>query len=351
MQLNDYYMSLPYDLSGSRTKNRFRIELLWGIIKLLEIYDNDEFIIVFDYVCDIEIHYNDKLEFYQLKSHKGIKQYTAKEITEKGKHKNSILGKLFILRKEGNNDIKLAIVSNGYLKEGTKIIDGLSEFELSNLETKNVKFIQDAIKKELNIDDVDLSNVYFIHTNMDLVDPVCSVKGKLVSSFEKIKGCEPKKPNAFYQMIYDVVNEKACYEVKVDNYDDLIDKKGITKREFNKMLDLYVDKIDKSVEMTQKYISKFEGIKERKSALNELTNLLNDLLSNKEIQYIEREIAQYICQNIDNIPQKFEDCVECLKEKFRGWFSIEYNSMYQHVCIVLILNRYMEGGYDNETNV
>ena len=99
MEISDYYMNLPYDVAGARSKNRFQIELLWGISKMLDIYDEDDFTIVFDYACDIEIHCKDKLEFYQLKSHLGIKKYTIYELTNPGKKKNSILGKLLILKK------------------------------------------------------------------------------------------------------------------------------------------------------------------------------------------------------------------------------------------------------------
>ena len=34
MDKEKYYMNLPKDLSGSVAKNRFRLELLWGISKM-----------------------------------------------------------------------------------------------------------------------------------------------------------------------------------------------------------------------------------------------------------------------------------------------------------------------------
>ena len=81
MNLGETYMSLPNDLSGSASKNRFRLELLWGISKMFDIYDKDDFTIVFDNVCDIEIHFKSELEFYQIKTHKVQKPYTfAKKI-------------------------------------------------------------------------------------------------------------------------------------------------------------------------------------------------------------------------------------------------------------------------------
>ena len=51
MDNNEFYQSLPVDLSGSRSKNRFRLELLWGLGKLIDLMDTaDDFTVVFDYV-------------------------------------------------------------------------------------------------------------------------------------------------------------------------------------------------------------------------------------------------------------------------------------------------------------
>ena len=129
MDLKEQYMSMPYDLSGSRSKNRFRVELLWGIDKMLELMESDKpFTMVFDYVCDIEVHMEDGLEFYQIKTHnKSQSAYTTTSLTKK-ESKNShgsILGKLFVLNaSEGRNNL-IAIVSNSpYKMSGNDIYNG-----------------------------------------------------------------------------------------------------------------------------------------------------------------------------------------------------------------------------------
>ena len=67
--LEDSYLKLPYDLSGSMSKNRFRNEMLWGLEKMFELYKtNQDFFMVFDYVCDIEAHLDGKIEFFQIKT-------------------------------------------------------------------------------------------------------------------------------------------------------------------------------------------------------------------------------------------------------------------------------------------
>ena len=79
----DVYTKIPYDLSGSISKNRFRQELCWGISKMFDLFDKEDFCVVFDYKCDIEIHFNDSIEFYQIKTHKITSD--AHDGTDRGK--------------------------------------------------------------------------------------------------------------------------------------------------------------------------------------------------------------------------------------------------------------------------
>ncbi|EOY7209651.1 dsDNA nuclease domain-containing protein [Clostridioides difficile] len=80
----EYYMNLPYDLSGSMSKNRFRNELLWGLKKMYELYKtNEDFVVVFDYRCDIEVHLENKFEFYQVKTQNNSGTYTINKLTDK----------------------------------------------------------------------------------------------------------------------------------------------------------------------------------------------------------------------------------------------------------------------------
>ena len=113
MSIPDYYLSLPHDMSGSRSKNRFRAELLWGVSKILNLMEEDQdFTMVFDYACDIEVHYENGFEFFQIKTHGRSKSYTTKRLT-KIEGKNSILGKLYVLVKDSfPGEVRVAVVSN-----------------------------------------------------------------------------------------------------------------------------------------------------------------------------------------------------------------------------------------------
>lgn len=73
MDKEKYYMNLPKDLSGSIAKNRFRLELLWGISKIIDEHKaNNEYTIIFDFKCDIELHKDDELIFTKLRRKKVV---------------------------------------------------------------------------------------------------------------------------------------------------------------------------------------------------------------------------------------------------------------------------------------
>ena len=226
MSIPVYYLSLPHDLSGSRSKNRFRAELLWGVSKILDLMEEDQdFTMVFDYACDIEVHYENGFEFFQIKTHGRSKSYTTKRLT-KVEGEGSILGKLYVLVKDNfPGEVRVAVVSN--VPYSSMPADVLVNCFL-NLPDKDKKEITTALKEELNIDSIDLSKLFYVQTNMDLEHPDDAVRGKLTLAFERIKKCEPTNPNALYRLIVDTVSEKACYEYSAADYNEILRLKGLT---------------------------------------------------------------------------------------------------------------------------
>jgi hypothetical protein len=97
MKLSEAYRIIPYDLSGSVSKNRFRKEILWGVHMMFDLFDEPDFCVIFDYKCDIEIHLRDSIEFYQIKTQKAQKPYNFTELS-RVKGTGSIIGKLFVLK-------------------------------------------------------------------------------------------------------------------------------------------------------------------------------------------------------------------------------------------------------------
>jgi len=349
MNPSDFYMALPYDTSGSRSKNRFRVELLWGISKMLDSYNISDFTMVFDYVCDIELHINNNFEFYQLKSHKGTKTYTVENLVKIDKDsRNSILGKLYMLKPNNPTEpkVKLAIVSNAYLKSDKKVYSDVDIQPFATISQKSLDKIQNALKTELDIKALDMSDVYYICTPMNLSDPTNDVRGKLISTFEEIEGCEPKKPNALWRLIYDTVQDKACCELIQPNYTSLKTNKGITKSELKRMLDCHKDNDDDSVAQTKAYIDSLPDYKKRHKLKAALAKIISEIPRSRDLQYCEEKISHYLLEQEDSLPQDFEETINHLLEVFDSSFSIEYDQEERYLLCLLVLKRYEEGMYE-----
>lgn len=341
------YMNLPYELSGSMAKNRFRNELLWGIKKMLDIYEEEDFTVIFDYKCDIEVHLTDRYEFYQVKTHRG-KNMTVAEMLKRTNGR-SILGKLFELRGNGTSIVQLAVVSNCYLSLNRNPIVDCEEIRFSDRGEKDIEKINQQLQKELGLDHVDLNNLIYVFTSMNLNDPQDDITGHIVRRFEMIKGCEPQNPNALYRLIFDTVSSKACFEQKLDSYGEIVRCKGMTKAELDKMLEAHRKESDDSVEKTRQYIEAQEVRYQRKMN-RALGRLLRDISRSKELQKKELEIAGYLIEHEEEFSTD-QDCLDELFQHFSSSFSEEFDQTEIHVFCVMILYRFKAGKYDEEIGI
>lgn len=353
MDLKEQYMSMPYDLSGSRSKNRFRVELLWGIDKMLKLMENDKpFTMVFDYVCDIEVHMEDEFEFYQIKTHsKSQSAYTTTSLTKK-ESKNSqgsILGKLFVLNaNEGRNNL-IAIVSNSpYRMTGNNIYNGIHCFnDFPNAEKEKIVA---AIKTELNVEEVDLSTAFYICTSMDLENPQNAITGQLVLSFKKLRGCEVERPATLYCLIYDQVSEKACYELPIRSYEEIIEKKGITRGEMEHLFDCHAQSAKTGIDQTSKYIDSLADLVARKKYKKALAKLVKSMPVDKVLQNKEKEVASYLV-NLEkrrDLQGSVEEIIDALTTQFHDTFPIGYDNAEKTVFYIIIINKFTEGVYDED---
>lgn len=246
------YMALPCDLSGSRTKNRFRTELLWGIDRILESLNEDDFAVVFDYLCDIEVVLEDSISFYQVKT--SASHYTIAKLCNSVKDAPSIVAKLYELRNARKDDrVRLAIVSNAHLKCIGDRLPAPGEISFLELDNKDQSKIKDSIERYCGVE-AELSYLRYIYVAIDLNQPDDVIMGKLISEFKRFRNCEPIKPNALYGALKGLVEEKACCEKSQKTFADVIANKAITKKEMDRLFALYEDKVDPAVEQTRSWI-------------------------------------------------------------------------------------------------
>lgn len=346
MSIPVYYLSLPHDLSGSRSKNRFRAELLWGVSKILDLMEEDcDFTMVFDYACDIEVHYENGFEFFQIKTHGRSKSYTTKRLT-KVEGEGSILGKLYVLVKNSfPGEVRVAVVSN--VPYSSMPADALNNCFLS-LPDKDQREIVTALKDELGIDSIDLSKLFYVQTNMDLEHPDDAVRGKLTLAFERLKKCEPKNPNALYRLIVDTVSEKACYEYSVPDYDEILRLKGLTRKQFDELLDLHAEKSKTGISAATEYIDQLPNIRDRMIYKRSLPNVLKLLSTSWPIKEIESEIAQFLWENDVG---DMETAIDLLITRFNDRFPVEMSRADKAVLYIVVIKRFEDGVYGYEDDI
>ena len=109
LALADTYSRIPHDLSGSMSKNRFRQELFWGISKMFDLFDRENFCFVFTtsamskYILAIPLN---SIKFYQIRTHKVQSPYKFTAL-KKIDGKQSIIAKLYLLKDASSPDIPI----------------------------------------------------------------------------------------------------------------------------------------------------------------------------------------------------------------------------------------------------
>lgn len=346
------YTDLPYDLSGSRSKNRFRIELLWGLEKMINFHKaNINYTMVFDYACDIEAHLDgNNFEFYQLKTQNTGEPYNYINFYNKGKKKNSILGKLYLLKLDINKvfypNIKTFLVSNVPLSVEKNIYPDIEVLELTHIDDEAKLKIISKLNHELDINLEDLSNTFFQKTDINLLEPSFTLIGKLSRFFEDYFGFEAHKINALYNTIFNLINEKASYEYDLGNdYDKILMHKSISRNDFERIL-LSSKKLESSnhIETTKKYIEEISNsILERTKLKRSLTSAITLLKELKEYTSLEKEIHNFLINNLDSLPNSEAELFNFLFEQFKQRKTIETDDKVFLCMIILIFCSYEEG--------
>lgn len=346
-------MRLPYDLSGSMSKNRFRYELLWGLNKMISLFgEGVEFTVVFDYVCDVEVHLDTHFEFYQLKTQNNNGSYTINKLTNIKKNETkSVLGNLYILKYDENfvenNDTHIYIVSNAPLKDSEKVYTDKEVIKLNEISEESKKKLKQCIKNELNIDkEISLNKSYFIRTSMNLIKPKSEIIGQLVMLFEEKLRCNCKNITSLYRILESEVFSRGCYELKLDNYDDIVKNKGFTSKQLEEILNEFIDISNIAVEKTKEYIESNYTLRNKFKLKMALSKVLIGLKSNKTLQGIEKEIVEYINENIDNMDKSENEIIKIIKEEVYHKKTIEISDDEIEVLVLLTLKKYEEGVYE-----
>lgn len=243
MELKDIYSKLSYDLAGARTKNRFDFEILYGIEQLIDNYNKiDNYYVVFDYVCDIELHYDNKLKFYQVKTSDTGKSNRVSFLTsKKNDSSQSIIGKIYSISgktTEEKESISVLLVSNVPLvnKQYTTKPNELILLDEIDIEIK--KRIIEHLRNETNQEMINLKNIYYLYRNIGVQDFENSILGKLSRFYEEENKCSINKPTVLLDAIKALAINRAKYE-KECSFEELYKNKAISKNQFADMVNYH----------------------------------------------------------------------------------------------------------------
>ena len=324
MEIKEIYDNLPFDLSGARTKNRFDFEILYGIELLIDNYHVlDDFTIVFDYVCDIELHcYDDEsLKFYQLKTNNTGKPNNISFLTQKEKKsKDSIIGKIYkISNNNASSKVSVLLVSNAPLINNKFVSKPNEAILIDNIEESTKKKILEHLKTETGKNTIKLDNIFYLYRNIGVDDFESTLIGKLNKFYEKEKSCFMNKPTVLFNSIKSVAISKAKYEKKCD-FDELYPNKGISKKDFEKMLNYHYEKNSEIYENCYRQI--IENTKNNSLFQLKCTKSLKDLINGKDQKVLN--LINTIC---DTINKDMESNLEISLDEYAKSFKMEHRDI------------------------
>lgn len=236
--------------SGATSSNRFDYQKDWTIGKLIELHTTkSDYLILCDYHEDVVILDSEENPstgtFVQVKTNKTDNWTSTRLIKRKngkdGELLNSILGKLTsTVQQFSDHNPDMTVVSNARfnfnLSTGTNSL-ALDMVKLSDLDAGELKKIDDAIKAECGIDKYHLNyECCFEVSDLSLQDHSSHTKGKIIKFLEDIGHDKTANATALYRVLFDSVKNKTNIEASIDDYQELLAKKGIGKSYIDKMI-------------------------------------------------------------------------------------------------------------------
>ena len=350
--LEEMYLPLPFELSGSTAKNRFRQELTWGIEKIIKLIvsTDDDFVVVFDYVCDIEVHYNDKkkLEFYQIKTQNPPSLFTLNALLKNNNGQDSILGKLFQLTNDKVNkskDISGFVVSNRVLKDQDNIQHTReSEVSFDNLGQESKKFLRSNLSTIYGIaTEIDLSPLRYIHTHFDFENPNVHIAGIIVQELKNYLGREVTKPAALCASLQNYAALKACNEMKFKTYDEILDKKGLSRSKVTQIIEVHNSISSNYAKLSKEWLTeKVSDYSTKIEYLKVLSNILETRDSDQTLNEIIKEIYFYLKENCDSLKGDEKDIANNIQELYNHKLPIGYDINTLFVIAILMLKKIEE---------
>lgn len=282
LPLTQKMLQLPLrETSGAMASNRFDYQKDWTICKLLELQSKDD-----DYVVICEFHEDvivlnssispSVIDFCQVKTKKRG-TWTTTQLCRRSKGKNddltSIMGRLYAVFDQFKDyDANLYFVTNASFKiklssnpTSTTASLEYDKIPLNLFSQSECTAVKTKLKEELGWanSDVDTNfnapNLVLLKTNMPIDDRRKWVIGSLTEFFEENFPDKQVRKIPFYRTLFDTIKERTDCErgASIQSFQDLKSSKGISRSDFEQMLNKAVNARDRRSEwpVLQSYLT------------------------------------------------------------------------------------------------
>jgi len=242
----------PRERSGSRSSNRFSYQQSWGLGLVLALHEKpDDYCVLFDIHEDIVALNNSvaptEADLYQIKTKVGG-SWTRHNLTEREKNKEtgaekpSYLGNLYhnYLRFPGFVR-SMSFVTNAQFSLKMAVEPPCADRErfcVSEIGDDEKNEIMDKVATEHGLISAadGLSRTYFVKTPLSVQDHERHTVG-IVADFLARNADETIPPRSFSRTLYSEIRRHNDREAAATNFADLVKSKGLSRGDFQVMLD------------------------------------------------------------------------------------------------------------------
>ena len=332
----------PRENSGPTSSNRFDFQKNWAICKILELHQKtNDYLLTLEHFDDIIVFDSSsdpqKISFYQIKTNKSP-NWTLNSLTTRKKGKNGLLnshlGKLYDnLEKFGNAVETLNFVTNnkikGKLKNDIKCED-TDGFCCNELENNALNKIINELKIEHSLNSLkEFEKItYFKLGELSIDKHTELTKAKLADFLDNNLPTIKYQIAPLYKSIFDEIRMKSDIEKTVLDFDELKNKKSISRENF----DSYLNELKKTEDFKEKRAS----IENRLNAESVSFDKIKVFSKNSNLYEIKR--MNYNDKYLLSIEKKINQLIDKVKPNLSQGLYNSMEEVYQNANSLLVGN-------------
>lgn len=341
----------PRENSGSRSTNRLLIQVSFAFSKILEIYDETDFIIIMDYIDDVALlkiqDNKESLTTFQLKTRdKAQGEYSISSLI-----KDDVFYKLYDHLEQIYHSVnEIYLITNIPIKH-SKITVKEEHIRFIDIDDIIKSKIESNMKKSNAFSTFGFSDKFiFSLVDISINNHHHIIKSNLLDFLrDRSINLDIRSFNAFYTTISDILTKKQSYEFSMkENPSILINKKGFPKKEFDKLLNetISIDSID--LELIKKNYYPDMKLMQEVRLNKALANFKSKSLDFPEATTIgETDIILFINKNIELCDTRL-DLLILLREKLSNHLSKELTSLEKDIFFIFKIEEFLQRGLEDD---